>query len=56
VADLINAWQVELICLGAAFVIGIIYLLILRCCAGVMIWSTILAVIAVLGGGGYWMY
>jgi len=56
ISDLINAWQVELISVGAAFVIGIIYLMLLRCCAGVMVWTTILAVIAVLGGGGYWVY
>jgi uncharacterized membrane protein YphA (DoxX/SURF4 family) len=45
-----------LICLGAAFVIGMIYLVILRCCAGVMVWTTIFAILAILGGGGYWLY
>lgn len=56
VMDLVNAWQVMLISLGTAFILGLIYLLILRCCAGVLIWTTILGVLAVLGGGGYWVY
>jgi len=54
--DLVNAWQVMLISLGAAFIIGFIYLLLLRCCAGVIVWTTIFAVLAILAGGGYWAY
>lgn len=53
---MINVWYVEAICVGAAFVIGIIYLVILRCCAGVIIWSTIFAILIIVGGGGYWCY
>lgn len=56
ISDLMNAWEVMLICLGASFIIGMIYLVILRCCAGVMVWTTIFATIAILGGGGYWAY
>jgi len=56
ITDLMNAWEVMLICLGASFIIGMIYLIILRCCAGVMVWTTIFATIAILGGGGYWAY
>jgi hypothetical protein len=56
VADLINVWYIMAICVGGAFIIGIIYLLILRCCAGVIIWGSILAILAIIGGGGYWVY
>lgn len=56
ITDLINAWEVMLICLGAAFILGMLYLVILRCCAGVLIWTTIFAIIAITGGGGYWLY
>lgn len=56
ISDLINVWYVMAICFGAAFIIGIIYLLILRCCAGLIIWSTILAILVIIGGGGYWCY
>ena len=45
-----------LICVGAAFIIGMIYLIILRCCVGVIVWFTIFGVLAALGGGGYWVY
>ena len=44
------------ICVGAAFIIGIIYLLILRCCAGVIIWMSIFSIMACIGGGGYWAF
>lgn len=54
--DLVNCWQVMVICIGAAFIIGLLYLLLLRCCVGVMVWATIFAVLAILGGGGYWAY
>lgn len=44
------------ISVGVAFVAAIVYLLILRCCAGVMIWVSILGIAASLGAGGYWAY
>lgn len=36
--------------------LGLLYLLILRCCAGIIVWTTIFGILAVLGGGGYWAY
>jgi hypothetical protein len=56
VSDLINTWQVMVISIGTAFIIGIIYLVILRCCAGVIVWFTIFGILGALGGGGYWVY
>lgn len=56
IADLAKAWYVMAISIGVAVVTSIIYLLVLRCCAGVMIWMSILGIIGALGGGGYWLY
>jgi hypothetical protein len=41
---------------GVALVASLAYLLILRCCAGVLIWISILGIIVALGAGGYWVY
>lgn len=35
---------------------SILYLLILRCCAGVVIFFSIFAIIGAFGAGGYWLY
>jgi len=56
IADLYTAWYVMAISVGVALLAAIVYLLILRCCAGVMIWMSILSIMACLGGGGYWVY
>ena len=51
-----KAWYVMAISVGVAFVASIIYLLILRCFAGVLIWISIAGILAAIGGGGYWAY
>jgi len=56
ISDLVSVWYVMVICIGAAFVIGMIYLLILRCFAGMIIWFSIFAILVMMGGGGYWCY
>lgn len=56
ITDLINAWQVMLICIGAAFILGFIYLLLVRCFAGAIVWLTIISIFVILAGGGYWVY
>lgn len=56
IADLAKAWQVLAISCAVAIVVSIVYLLILRCCAGVIIWMSIFSILAAMGGGGYWMY
>lgn len=56
IADLYKAWYVMAISVGVAFFTAILYLLILRCCAGVLIWVSIAGIIAAIGGGGYWAY
>ena len=44
------------ISVGVAFFVSIFYLLILRCCAGVLIWVSIAGILAAFGAGGYWAY
>ena len=56
ISDLITAWYVMAISVGVAFVAAIVYLLILRVAAGVMIWLSILGILVALGLGGYWAY
>ncbi len=56
IGDLAKAWYVMVISIGVAVVVSIVYLLILRCCAGVIIWMSIFGILGALGGGGYWLY
>lgn len=56
ISDLVKAWYVMAISIGVAVVTAIIYLLVLRCCAGVMIWMSIIGILGALGGGGYWLF
>lgn len=53
--DLQKAWYVMAIAIGVAVVVSIVFLLVLRCCAGVMIWICILGILGGLGAGGYWL-
>ena len=43
-SDLLQAWKVLLISVGFAFVLCMLYLVILRCIASLLIWLTIIAV------------
>lgn len=45
-----------LICVGIAFGIGFIYLIIMRYLVGFIVWFSIFAVIGILAGGGFWVY
>jgi hypothetical protein len=56
VTDCINVWQVLAYTIGTAFVIGMIYMIFIRCFAGVLVWLTIFSIMAILGGGGYWVW
>ena len=55
--DVYTVWPVIFIVAGATLVIAVIYMIFLRCCVGVIVWTSILitiAVIAVLGGFFQW--
>mmetsp|Transcript_27452 Transcript_27452/g.20609 ORF Transcript_27452/g.20609 Transcript_27452/m.20609 type:complete len:324 (-) Transcript_27452:420-1391(-) len=55
-SDIYEAWMVLLISVGIAFLLGFVYLLLLRCCAGVMVFFSLTAILAALGGGGVWLF
>jgi len=51
--DLTVCWPIILASLGFAFVVAFIYLLLVRCCAGVIAYLTIVLILAALAGLGY---
>jgi hypothetical protein len=55
-ADLVTAWWVVLSCVGAALVIGLIYMLLIRLAAGCIVFVTIMAFLGALGALGYLFY
>lgn len=56
IADTVAAKDVLLIGLGTAFVIGFIYLILLRWIVGPIVWISIFLTIASLGAGGYFCF
>ena len=42
--------------LGIAFVLGFIYMFLLKYCAKIIAWVSILGLMGCLGGGGYYLY
>lgn len=56
ISDIIATWQVLMITLGTAFVLGFIYLILLRWIVGPIVWLSIFLTIIALGGGGYFCY
>jgi len=56
ITDLIKAWKVQAIAVGVAFGASMLYLLVLRCFAGPLIWISILTILGAFGAGGYWAY
>lgn len=44
------------ISVGVAFGVALIYMLLLRYLAGVMVFVSMVSILAVIAGGGYWVY
>lgn len=57
-SDLLTVWYVLAACVGVAFVVGFIYMLLLRCLAGCVIWFSIFSIIGITAafGFGIWYY
>jgi solute carrier family 44 (choline transporter-like protein), member 2/4/5 len=51
--DLITCWPIILASVGYCLVIAIIYMVLIRCCAGTIAYSTIILILAALAGLGY---
>lgn len=56
ISDLYSVWYVMIICVGAAFVLGFIYMYLLKCFAGVILFFSLAAVFFLIGGLGIWAY
>ena len=54
--DTFAVWQIEALGIATAFILGMIFMLFLRCCAGVIIFFSLFAIFIVLAGGGLWFY
>lgn len=54
--DLGTAWWVLLAMCGISCVFACIYLFLLRCCAGPMIWISFISIFALLITGGVYVY
>lgn len=53
VEDTIATWHVLLIGLGSAFLLGFVYLILLRWIAAPVVWCSIALTLAAMGGAGY---
>lgn len=54
--DTLAAWQVLLIGLGAAFLLGFVYMILLRFIVGPIVWISIFLTIAGMGYGGFMLF
>jgi choline transporter-like protein 2/4/5 len=52
-SDLVTTWPILLASIGIAIVVALIYLMLLRCCAGVIAYTTIFLILGALAGLGY---
>lgn len=56
ISDFISVWYVLAISVGVAFVLGFIYLVILKLCAGFLLFLSMVLILIIIAGGGYWAY
>ena len=54
--DLYKAWWTFLACIGISFVYCFIYMFLIKCCASVMVWTTLILIALLVGGGGYYLW
>ena len=41
---------------GSAFILGLVFMLFLRCCAGVIVFFCLVGIFVLFCGGGFWFY
>lgn len=56
ITDTLATWQVLMIGLGTAFLVGFVYLILLRWIVGPIVWLSIFLTIGALGAGGYFCF
>ena len=55
-ADIAYAWKTILTCSVTAIVLGYIYMLLIKCMGGLIVWLSIILILVSLWAGGYYMY
>jgi len=55
-ADLYAVWYIVAISVGVAFVLGFVYMFILKLCAGFMVWLSLVAIFLILAGSAAYLY
>ena len=55
-SDLYTAWKVLLIAAGMSFVLAFAYMLLLRCCAKLLVWVTLIGFLGLFAALGYFFY
>ncbi|CAH8470461.1 unnamed protein product [Schistosoma intercalatum] len=57
VADLSQTWHVILVCISVSVVLSFCWIVLLRCCASVMVWTTLILFVALFSfGTGFCFY
>ncbi|KAH9595960.1 hypothetical protein MS3_00001814 [Schistosoma haematobium] len=57
VADLSQTWHVILVCISVSVVLSFCWIVLLRCCASVMVWTTLILFVALFSfGTGFCLY
>lgn len=56
ISDLYSVWYVLALSVGSAFILGMLYMLLLRCCAGIITFFTLIGILILLAGGGAYVY
>lgn len=56
ISDLFSAWKVLLIAAGASFVLSLVYMVLLRCCAKLLVWITFIGFLILLAVIGYLLH
>jgi hypothetical protein len=54
--DIVATWQVVAGSLGTAFVLGFVFMIVLRFFGGPLIWGSIILIVGGTGYGGYMLY
>ena len=55
-ADLETAWMLLIICGGMAFGFGFVYMVLMRCCAGPLVWFLAFISFILVGFFAYFLY
>jgi len=55
-ADIAYSWRVLAICSGTAVLLAYLYLIVIRCIGGIIVWGSIFLIQASLISGGYYTY